>query len=138
MKVLFDTNIVLDVLLKRMPHVLASAPAMAHVETSAITGVICAHTVTTVFYFLEKSLGKAEARNHIAQLLAIFDVAAVNRAVLTAALALDFGDYEDAVVHEAAVAVDADAIVTRNGTDFVSSIVPIFTPGELLAAVAVL
>ncbi len=111
---------------------------MAHVETSAITGVIYAHTVTTVFYFLEKSLGKAAARHHIAQLLAIFDVAAVNRAVLTAALALDFDDYEDAVVHEAAVAVDADAIVTRNGADFVSSVVPIFTPGELLAVVAVL
>ena len=83
MKVLFDTNILLDVLLKRMPHVL-------------------------------------------------------NRAVLTAALALDFDDYEDAVVHEAAVAVDADAIVTRNGADFAGSAVPIFTPGELLAAIAVL
>ena len=54
------------------------------------------------------------------------------------ALVLDFDDYEDAVVHEAAVAVDADAIVTRNGADFVSSIVPIFTPDELLAAIAAL
>ena len=69
---------------------------MAHVENSVITGVICAHTVTTVFYFLEKSLGKDMARTHIARLLTIFDVAAVNRPVLTAALGIGFDDYEDA------------------------------------------
>ena len=103
MKVLFDTNIILDVLLQRMPHVAASASAMAYVENSVITGVICAHTVTTVFYFLEKSLGIDMARKHIGRLLTIFDVAPVNRLVLTAALAIDFDDYEDAVVHEAAV-----------------------------------
>ena len=111
---------------------------MAHVENSVVTGVICAHTVTTVFYFLEKSLGKDMARRHIARLLTIFDVAAVNRLVLTGALAIDFDDYEDAVVHEAAVAVDAHAIVTRNGVDFAGATVPIFTPVELLAAIAAL
>ncbi len=52
---------------------------MAHVENSVIIGVICAHTITTVFYFLEKSLGKDMARAHIARLLTIFDVAAVSQ-----------------------------------------------------------
>lgn len=136
MKVLFDTNILLDILLNRAPHVAASAQAMAHVENSVITGVICAHTVTTIFYFVEKSLGKDVARTHLTRLLSLFEVAAVNRPVLTAALVLDFDDYEDAVVHEAAVAVDADAIVTRNGPDFAAATVPVLTPVELLAAIA--
>lgn len=136
MKILFDTNVLLDVLLNRTPHVDASAAAMAHVENSVITGVACTHTLTTLFYFLEKSLGKDVARTHLARLLSLFEVAAVNRPVLTAALAIDFEDYEDAVVHEAAVAVGADAIVTRNGTDFAAAKVPVLTPAELLAAIA--
>ncbi|MES2832367.1 MAG: PIN domain-containing protein [Pseudomonadota bacterium] len=136
MKILFDTNVILDVYLNRMPHVHQSAPAIAYVENGIITGVLCAHTITTTFYFLEKSLGGESARTHIANLLSIFDVAAVNRSVLMAALKTGFNDYEDAVIYEAALSVDADAIVTRNGKDFLVTKIPAFTPGELLAVVS--
>ena len=69
-------------------------------------------------------------------LLGLFDVAPVDRDVLDAALDIDFSDYEDAVVHQAARAADATAIVTRDRSDFANSAIPALDPQELLAAIA--
>ncbi len=68
-------------------------------------------------------------------LLAIFDVAGVDREVLPGALDTGFPDYEDAALHEAACAAGAAAIVTHNGKDFSRSLLPVSDPPELLAAV---
>ena len=45
-RVLFDTNVVLDVLLDRQPYVEASAAAWAAVETGVAEGMLAAHAVT--------------------------------------------------------------------------------------------
>jgi hypothetical protein len=72
---------------------------------------------------------------YLRELLAIFDVAAVDREVLRAALDLGFPDFEDAVLHEAARDAGAAAIVTWNGKDLARALIPVFSPSELLAAV---
>lgn len=58
-------------------------------------------------------------------------MAPVNRLVLEAALAGDFNDFEDAVIHEAACHVGADAIVTRNRKDFRKARIMVCTPEEI-------
>jgi len=60
----------------------------------------------------------------------------VNRQVLQSALALDFDDFEDAVLHEAACHAGADAIVSRNLKDFGKSKVPVYSPAEMAKIVA--
>ena len=59
MKVLFDTNIILDVLLNREPFVANSALLMGYVESEVIEGYLCATTITTLDYLLSKALNKA-------------------------------------------------------------------------------
>ena len=134
MRVLFDTNVVLDVLLAREPHVGVAARLLSLVDEGRLAGVLSATTVTTIHYIAAKSVGRESAARHLRELLAIFDVAAVDRQVLLDALGLDFADYEDAVLHEAARAASATAIVTRNTADFVAATLPVFGPAELLAA----
>jgi hypothetical protein len=107
---------------------------MALADGGAIEGVVSATTVTTIHYIAAKSLGSDLAGRHVRELLAIFDVACVDRDVLISALNLDFSDYEDAVLHEAGRADSVAAIVTRNGKDFEHATVPVFDPPELLAA----
>ena len=136
MNVLFDTNVVLDVLLERKPHVDAASKLFALVDNGRIKGSICATTATTIFYIAAKSFGRRKARGQIRALLGLFDVAAVDGDVLDRALDVEFSDYEDAVLHEAARAVGADAIVTRDRDDFVHSEIPALEPNELLAVVA--
>jgi len=134
-KVLFDTNVVLDVLLAREPHAAVAAKLFTLADAGGIEGVISATTVTTIHYLASKAIGAERAAACIRDLLAIFDAAAVDRAALEEALGQRLPDYEDSVQHEAARAAGAVAIVTRNAADFAGSALPVFSPNELLAAV---
>lgn len=134
MKVLLDTNVVLDVLLAREPFVGDGAELIELIERKDIQGYLCATTVTTISYLLEKARDARSALDAIRDLLKICEIAEVNRAVLTSALDSSIDDYEDAVLYEAAVLADIDAIITRNIRDFASSQLPIRLPHEFLAA----
>ena len=79
---MFDTNVILDVLLERLPFAEPAAHLLAQAERDQIQGFACATSVTTIFYLARKSLGRADARRQIADLLSILDVAPVSRAVL--------------------------------------------------------
>jgi len=136
LKVLFDTNVILDVLLQREPHVAASADLLSRAEAGEIACLLCATTVTTLHYLAAKTIGTAQASAHLRNLLALCEVAPVHRPVLEKALDSGFGDFEDAVLHEAARQAAAEAIVTRNAQHFKKSVLPVFTPGELLRVLA--
>lgn len=137
MRVLFDASVLLDVLREREPHAQVATKLVALVDNGRIGGAICATAVTTLYYVGAKDLGRKRAHDHIRTLLSLFEVAPVDRDVLRRALDDDgFGDYEDAVTHEAAHAAAVGAIVTRNGRDFTKATIPVFDPHELLAAVA--
>lgn len=137
MRVLFDTNVLLDVLLEREPHVHVASRLIALVDNGRIEGSICATAVTTLYYIGARDLGRKRAHDHVRTLLSLFQVAPVDRTVLQCALDDDgFDDYEDAVVHEAAFAAGVGAIVTRNGHDFAKATIPVFDPEELLMAIA--
>lgn len=135
---LVDTNVVLDVMLGRDPHLPESAAVLAAVETSRCSGLLSATTVTTIHYIAERHIGRTDTMVTIAHLLSLFGVAPVNQAVLGSALGLGMDDFEDAVLHEAAVQAGADCIVTRNVDDFGLARIPVYTPAQFLAALAVM
>lgn len=110
MKVLFDTNVVLDHLLEREAHADNAERLLNLVDTGRIDGIICPTPATTIHYLASKVVGPSMAMDYLRRLLAIFDVACVDRGVLQGALDLGFLDFEDAVLHEAARRVGAAAI----------------------------
>lgn len=132
MRVLFDTNVILDVLLARAPHVAPATALLDRVATKTLDGLLGATTLTTIHYLATKAVGARAAQGHIRTLLALFEVAPVTRAVLTDALELDLADYEDAVLHEAARHAGADAIVTRDPKGFAQARLKRYAPEELL------
>ncbi|MDO9108442.1 MAG: PIN domain-containing protein, partial [Coriobacteriia bacterium] len=113
----------------------AAERLLSLVDSGAIEGVICATTATTIHYLASKAVGARAAAEYLRTLLAIFDVACVDRDILRSALDAGITDYVDSVLHQAALEAGAAAIVTRNGKDFARSTLPIFDPNELLAAV---
>jgi predicted nucleic acid-binding protein len=129
-RALFDTNVVLDLLLDRQPWSQTAAQLFAQVETGKLEGFLCATTVTTIYYLASKAVGAKQARKETRKLLALCSVAPVNRPVLEAAMELGFTDFEDAVIHEAAGQVAAEAIVTRNPADFKKATLTVLTPDE--------
>jgi predicted nucleic acid-binding protein len=133
MNILFDTNVLLDVFLKRQPFFSASVTLVSQVEQAAMEGWLGGTTVTTTHYLLSKSLDRTQANQHVSTLLALFHVAPVNEIVLKSALDSSFTDYEDAVLHQAALHANLDGIVTRNAPDFSNASLPIYSPEELLS-----
>jgi len=135
MRVLFDTNVVLDVLLSRAPHAAPAIELLDHVARKELDALLGATSVTTIYYLAEKAAGTSRARRHVSDLLDLFDIAAVTRLVLSDAMSLNFADYEDAVLHEAACQAGATAIVTRNPRDFAGAKLSVYQPAELLKMV---
>ena len=127
-RILFDTNVVLDVLLDRQPHVEASAAAWAAVETGISEGMLAAHAVTTIHYLVRKEMGNIKARRIVTAILRVFGVAAVDGAVVQEALQLPFPDFEDAVTAAAARLAGCECIVTRDPRGFRGSPVRSLTP----------
>ena len=135
MKVLFDTNVVLDVLLARAPHADVAAQLFNLVDRGRIQGVLCATTITTIHYLATKAAGRRAAKKHIQELMTMFEIAPVDNEVLAQAIEIDLPDYEDAVLHEAARAAGVAGIVTRNAKDFRGAKLPVFSPKELLSGI---
>lgn len=118
-------------LLDREPFAAAASELLSRIEMGEVDGYVCATTVTTIHYLASEAAGGKQAVIAIHRLLAIFEIAPVNRPVLAAALEARWADFEDAVVHEAARHVSAEAIVTRNPGDFKKSALPTYSPKEL-------
>ncbi len=133
MKVLFDTNIILDVLLDRKPFSEHASYILSSVERSEVSGFLCATTITTIHYLLSKYLDKEKAIDSITSIMALFEVAPVNRLVIENALQSKFTDFEDSVLHESARHAGAEYIITRNLKDFKNAKIPVFSPTEFLS-----
>lgn len=131
MSVLIDTNILLDVALKREPFYQASALALTKARGKGDT-MLCATSVTTLHYFLRQKLGEAGARSFLVQTLNAMSVAKVEKGTLQAALNCAMSDFEDGVIAQAALACAADLILTRDPKDFIQSPVPAMTPNDYL------
>ncbi|MDX2181059.1 MAG: PIN domain-containing protein [Bryobacteraceae bacterium] len=101
-------------------------------ENRRLNGTIAAHAYTTIAYTYQKHSGSASARKTVAELLSIFDVARVDRAVLQRALDLGWPDFEDAVTAACAEAAQCDLIVTCDPRGFPRSPVPARTPEATL------
>lgn len=130
--ILFDTSVVLDVLLDRQPHVAASAAVWAAVEAHRSEGMLAAHAITTIHYLIRKELGAIKARRTPSAILRAFGVAAVNSVVVHEALQLPFSDFEDAVTAAAARLAGCQFIVTRDPRGFRGSPIPAIMPEALM------
>ena len=133
--ILVDVNVILDVLLDRRPHSIASAKVWAAIEAGRAKGLVAAHAVTTIHYLIGKDIGAAKAKRMVSAMLTVFGVATVDRAVLDAALFLPTTDFEDAVTVAAAQRAACDFIVTRDPKGFRGSPVRHLAPEALLPLV---
>lgn len=132
MKILLDTNIVLDVLADRAPFVEEAATIFKLCETRQVEGVIYALTIPNLVYVMRKELERDQISGVLQKLTAIFEVADMRAEDLRKAAALPIPDFEDALQSVCAQRIKADYIVTRNIKDFLQSKVMAVKPSELL------
>jgi predicted nucleic acid-binding protein len=134
MAVFIDTNILLDVLEKRVPHQVDSEQVLVRCDQLQEPVFIAWHGLATAFYIYSRKVGEAAAHLALGQLLGSVSVAYTGQREAMRAFQLPISDLEDAMQAAAADACGADCIVTRNTRDFTGSPVPVLTPQEFLAA----
>ncbi len=133
MKILIDTNVILDILQKREPFFADSYRVLREVIESDTECLISASSATDIFYMLRKSLGSAQAaKDQLEQLAQLVTFADVQGMDIHTALMRAMPDFEDAVVDTVAERSGASYIVTRNIKDFAGSVVPAILPADFL------
>jgi predicted nucleic acid-binding protein len=125
MRILIDTDVLLDVALAREPHLAASAAVLEWAESGGDAAVAW-HTLTNCSYLLKGG------RPFLKKLLEITEVAPVDTADARNALRLPMSDVEDAFQAAAAQAWKAEFIITRNLPDYQKSPVPAISPADFL------
>lgn len=131
MRVLLDTNVILDVWLAREPFWKDSAAVLAKAERKEIEGWICPTTITTLHYLGKRVLGEQKTRSLLDQLITICKVGKMSRQTFKAALENEITDFEDAVIEAVSIGSGVDMIATRNIGDFKKSKIPAKEPSQI-------
>lgn len=133
MKLVVDTNIFLDVILKREHLYEASAEVLSLSEPD-FKLIIPAHSIPTIFYIVQKNQGREAATKALSLCLALAKVGTLDETTVLLGLSYGFSDVEDSFVSAIASESKADYVVTNNVKDYDNSPVPVVTPVELLAS----
>jgi len=130
-KVLIDTNIVLDIALNRKPFVEHAALLWRLAEQKEITACLSNTSITDIFYIVGKHAGKDKARAFVADILDTFKLADIDEEGFREALDSGMNDFEDAVQYVICTRNGCDALATRNKADF-GGRANVLDPAELI------
>lgn len=132
MKILIDTNIIVDVALERQPFYSESVQVLSLVHQKQVEGYISASTVSDLYYIIRKPKGRDQTMDFLRRISTFCRVATVDESVISMALAANFRDFEDAIQYSTARVNQLDAIVTRDIADFPVNTPRILTPAQLI------
>ena len=132
MKILLDTNIVLDLLLEREPFCNDAKDIFTMIESNKISGFLCATSITTIYYLINKSVEKSKADEIVEQLLQLFNIADVNKNILIKSLKNNGKDFEDSVIYTSAEYFNIDMVITRDKKGFKQSNIKVLKPNDFI------
>jgi predicted nucleic acid-binding protein len=133
MKVLVDTNVVLDVLLKRPSFYHDAFTIFKLVDQGRINGCLSAASITDIFYLLRKNQQNfSEVYSIMDELTGLFSIVPVSETTIAEALTLRWKDFEDAVQFTAAKENGITYIITRNKNDFETSAIQCMSPADFI------
>jgi len=133
MRIMVDTNVILDILLERQPLVTGSLQVLNRMIERKDKCFLSVSAVTDIYYVLRKATHSEEmAHRQLKKLSTIAHFTDVLVQSAEKAMDSDISDYEDALVDSVASRICCDHILTRNIADFSCSKVPAVTPEEYL------
>lgn len=133
MKLLIDTNVVLDVLLNREPFCNEAAKVLNLSDRAEVKEYISASAITDIYYIAYRQLrDKTIVRNMIKTLLSIVSIAGVTEREIIEALEIEWSDFEDSVQYAVASLNEMDGIVTRNAADYKRAELSVWSPEQIV------
>ena len=131
MKALFDTNVVLDILLQRDNFFKDSFSSLVISDFNKYKPCITSNSISDIYYLSSKLIGKDAAKEMMNDLLTVFDIIDVNESDCFSAFANPkSNDYEDALAYASAYRNKVDCIITRDNTHFKDNCIKVYSPAD--------
>lgn len=135
-RLLIDTNIILDLLAKREPFFNNAASLFSYADKNKIELAISSLTIANISYVLSKQKTSQQAREILRKFRVLVQVLPLDDKIIDLALSdSTFNDYEDGLQYYTAIGNDIHAIITRDLKDFKNSKIPVMTADEYLTSV---
>ncbi len=133
MRILLNTNILIDYLTEREPFFPAAYQIILGCKNKRYDGIVAAHSIVDMFFILRKYFTNAERRRMLLAFFEILTVETIDEEKLRLALKNEpFTDFEGCLQVECAKSTQADYIITRNEKDYALSEVPILSPEQFI------
>lgn len=133
MKLLIDTNVILDFLLNNPGFGEDARKIFSLAAEDETYEFVSSSAITDIFYVVRKSWHNTFAAQHvISEMLKFLTILEVGKKDIETALSLQWKDFEDAVQYAVALSNNVDFIISRNGKDFESNEIPVLSPKEFL------
>lgn len=133
MRILLDTNVLIDYLMKREPYNFSAERVLNACISDEMKGCVAAHSISNLFFILRKVFSVDERRDILSVLCQILTVSGIDEDMIIRALQnVDFTDFEDCLQMECARKFEAQFIITRNLTNFQHSSIPAISPDEFI------
>lgn len=133
MKLMIDTNVLLDVLLERSEFYEKSKAVLDLCESKKILGFVSASSITDIFYLVRRALRDTdETYKVIGALLNIVGVLNVTTEDINRAFLRHAKDFEDCLLAESAKSNKCVGIVTRDKKDFQDFEIELYSPEEII------
>jgi len=130
-KLFLDSDVMLDVLLKRPGFYLSSAGVIALAHENQIAAVTSSVAFVNVHYFLDK-YDRTNKFKLLTRFRSFVTIIEVGEKEIDMALKSGAIDFEDTVQYYSALNAKADIIITRNIKDYKQSLIPVLTPEQFL------
>ncbi len=132
-KLFLDTNIILDILAKRVPFHNEAAQLFSLADTGKVELFVSALSFANINYILSKMTTTDNARTTLSKLKAIVKITSLDEKIIALALNdVSFSDFEDGLQYYSALAANSNVIITRNLKDFQTSSIPVMTAKSFL------
>ena len=131
-QILLDTNIVLDLLARRMPFYNDAAELFSLADKKTIRLSLSSLSLANIHYVLKKLKPEQEARNIIRNFKILVQVLSFDNKIVDLALNSDFKNFEDAIQYFTAIENDKELIVTRNMSGYRESKIPVMTARDFI------
>jgi predicted nucleic acid-binding protein len=130
-RILIDTNVLLDFALGREPFFADSTQVLKWARDNPGEASVAWHSLSNLAYLVS-----GDVRGFLQDLLSYVEVPSVGTSDARQALHFPMSDIEDALQAVAALAFHAQWIVTRNERDYRGSPVPVLSPAKFLKQIA--
>jgi predicted nucleic acid-binding protein len=132
MRILLDTNILLDVLTQRQHYFEDSAKVWTLVNSGVIEGYLSAISINNLYYIVRKLRDRKTAEAFVDDILRDYEIASLTKTILKQARTISGKDFEDSIQYFSAIQEGCEVLITRNKKDFPALGLQVFSPGEFL------